>query len=116
MLVEYESLVRIFPYCPCDNADLIQNSSINDPKQIFEQIMAERYYDLLRFKPRMEDSYKHGLEKEFDPVMQCIWNIRSNISASLPSLRGHSMPIIKDYKEALARLEENFEKVEANLQ
>ncbi len=90
--------------------------SINDPKLIFEQIMTERYDDLLRFKPRIEDSYKHGLQKEFDPVMQCIWNIRSNISASLPSPRGHSMPIIKDYKEALATLEKNFEKAEAELQ
>jgi hypothetical protein len=90
--------------------------SINDPKQIFESIMTERYSDLYRFKPLVEDSNKHGLEKEFDPVMQCIWNIRSNISASLPSPRGHSMPIIKDYEEALATLEKNFEKAEAELQ
>lgn len=90
--------------------------SINDPKQIFENIMTERYSDLYRFKPLVEDSYKRGLEKEFDPVMQCIWNIRSNISTSLPTPRGHSMPIIKDYKEALATLEKNFKEAEAELQ
>jgi hypothetical protein len=90
--------------------------SINDPKLILEEIMTERYNDLLRFKPLVEDSNKHGLEKEFDPVMQCIWNIRSNISASLPTPRGHSMPIIKDYKDALAKVEDNVREAEAKLQ
>jgi hypothetical protein len=90
--------------------------SINEPKLILEEIMTERYDDLLRFKPLIENSYKRGLEKEFDPVMQCIWNIRSDISTSLPTPRGHSMPIIKDYKEALATLEKNFKEAEAELE
>jgi hypothetical protein len=90
--------------------------SIKDPKEILEEILTKRYDDLYRFKPLVTDSHKHGLGKEFDPVMQCIWNIRSNISASLPSPRGHPMPIIEDYKEALAKREANSQEAEAQLQ
>jgi hypothetical protein len=85
-----------------------------DPRIVFDNIMTENYSHIYDFESVIDNSKEYGLYKEFEPVMDCIWRIRSNNLASVPYDPDRTKRTAQDWRELLKEYKETSESEKIN--
>jgi hypothetical protein len=86
-----------------------------DPRIVFDNIMTENYSYIYDFDDIIDNSKEYGLYKEFEPVMDCIWRIRSNNLPSVPYDPDRTKRTAQDWRELLKEYKETAESEKLNI-